>query len=70
MSLDAERMERAWNSLPGGPEAECPGCREVWQYMGPNAQGAEVFRHRHYPDGSACPGPGYRYSRYRETVAV
>ncbi len=25
-------LERAWQSLPGGPTAE--RCNEVWQYMG------------------------------------
>lgn len=50
---DSKALELAWQQLPGGPDLECPGCGERWQYMGstlyPDGSADHSFRHRHHP---------------------
>ncbi|MCL4303189.1 MAG: hypothetical protein KJ077_46315 [Anaerolineae bacterium] len=56
---DYPDLERAWQSLPGGPTALHPRSGEVWQYMGTwysqdrnthKWRWVHQFRHRVYPD--------------------
>ena len=45
-------LEKAWQSLLGGPEAVHPITGDMWQYMGSykgDAGYAHEFRHRSHP---------------------
>ena len=53
---DKAELDRAFNSLPGGPEAHNSEWGESWQYMGTvygwqgRAYWVHQFRHRAHPD--------------------